>query len=322
MPAEILAIIFKLLHARDLRAVVQVCRFWREVGEAPGLWSWGVACMARGDMSSLPEVLGTRRMLLVRGLRVLDWEDMSEETVDVVVEHLGLRLLDLRGVCLSSADAGLLARLVSGLQEVWMGYSPLASSQAEAILENVAGGSKLRKLAMCFTDLSTVEPGLLARAVARLEEVELSSSQLTLQQTQAVLSAAGSSSTLKKLDLAMNDSLPAVKPELLAAAVLNLEEFSIGHSAVRCQQIEAIFCAISGATKLKVLKIGHNRIIEFPQKRVRTLRNVEGVINFLERVPRHSFLFHVKMILLRSAFFICCFKFSIYKEKYKIVRID
>ena len=163
----------------------------------------------------------------------------------------------------------MLARLVNGLQEVWTGYSPLASTQAEAILENMAGGSKLRKLAMCFTDLSSVEPGLLAWAVAGLEEVELSSSQLTLQQTQAVLSAAGSSSKLRKLDLAMNDSMSAVKPELLASAVLNLEDFSIGYSAVTSQQIEAIFSAISGATKLKVLKIGHNRIIEFPEKRVR-----------------------------------------------------
>ena len=52
LPAEILDQIFQQLPSRDLRAVVQVCRFWREVGEAPGLWSWGVVCLARGNMST------------------------------------------------------------------------------------------------------------------------------------------------------------------------------------------------------------------------------------------------------------------------------
>ena len=121
LPAEILDLIFQLLPSRDLRSVVQVCRFWRGVGEAPGLWSWGVVCLARGNMSLLQEVLAARRTLLVRRLRVLDWEDVPEETVRVVVEHPGLRLLDLRGVGLSSATSSHLARLVTGLQEVWLG---------------------------------------------------------------------------------------------------------------------------------------------------------------------------------------------------------
>ena len=48
LPAEILDIIFQLLPARDLRAVVQVCRFWREVREAPGLWSCGGGLHGKG----------------------------------------------------------------------------------------------------------------------------------------------------------------------------------------------------------------------------------------------------------------------------------
>ena len=322
LPAEILDQIFQLLPSRDLRSVVQVCRFWREVGEAPGLWSWGVVCLARGNMSLLQEVLGARRTLLVRRLRVLDWEDMPEETVEVVVEHPGLRLLDLRGVGLSSATSSQLARLVTGLQEVWLGYSPLASSQAAAILAGVDGGSKLRRLKMSFTDLSTVEPGLLAGAVSWLEEVDLSSSQLTLQQTQAVLRAAASSRQLKKLDLAMNDSLPAVKPELLASAVLNLEEFSIGYSPVSCPQIEAIFSAISRGASLKVLKIGYNRMIQFPDERVELSKNMQGMINLLHTVKRKSFLSNVNVMLLDAAFYFGYYHISMDQEWYKIVKID
>ena len=322
LPAEMLDLIFQLLPTRDLMVVVQVCSFWREVGEAPGLWSRGVICLARGNMSMLPEVLGARRMLLVRSLRVLDWEDMPEETVEVVVGHQGLKLLDLRGVGLSSVTSSQLARLVTGLQEVWLSYSPVASSQAGAILAGVDGGSKLRRLKMSFTDLSTVEPGLLARAVSWLEEVDLSSSQLTLQQTQAVLRAAASSRQLKKLDLAMNDSLPAVKPELLASAVLNLEEFSIGYSPVSCPQIKAIFSVISGGTSLKVLKIGYNRMIQFPDERVELSKNMQGMINLLHTVKRKSFLADVDMILLNAAFYLGYYQISMDQEWYKIVKID
>ena len=302
--------------------MLMVCSFWREVGEAPGLWAHRTVCLARGDMSSLPEVLGARRMLLVKRLRLLEWGDMPEETVRVVVEHPGLRLLDLRGLGLSSAAGGQLARLVTCLQEVWLGYSPLTPSQLEAIMTGVAGGGKLRKLKMFFTDMSTVEPGLLARAVAGLEEVELKSSQLTTEQTQAVLRAAGSSRQLKKLDMAMNKSMPGVSPELLASAVLNLEEFSIGYSVLTSQQIEAIFSAISGANSLKVLRIGYNRLSKCPDERVQWLTNIEKMINVLSQIKRKSFLADVDITVLDATFYMGYYQISKVNEWYKIVRID
>ena len=268
LPAEILKLIFQLLPAWDLRVVVQVCSFWREVGEAPGLWAHRTVCLARGDMSSLPEVLGARRMLLVKRLRLLEWGDIPEETVRVVVEHPGLRLLELRGVSLS------------------------------------------------------VEPDLLARAVAGLEKVELRSSQLTTEQTQAVLRAAGSSRQLKKLDMAMNKSIPGVSPELLASAVLNLEEFSIGYSVLTSQQIEAIFSTISGANSLKVLRIGYNRLSKCPDERVQWLRNIEKMINVLSQIKRKSFLADVDITVLDATFYMGYYQISTNKEWYKIVRID
>ena len=42
LPAEMLERVFHLLPPRDLKAVVLVCRWWREVGEAPWLWAWVV----------------------------------------------------------------------------------------------------------------------------------------------------------------------------------------------------------------------------------------------------------------------------------------
>ena len=40
LPAEILEKVFCLLPPRDIKSVVLVCRFWREIGEVPRLWTW------------------------------------------------------------------------------------------------------------------------------------------------------------------------------------------------------------------------------------------------------------------------------------------
>ena len=167
-----------------------------------------------------------------------------------------------------------------------------------------------------------MEPELLARAVAGLQEVDLSSSHLTAQQTQAVIRAAGNSRQLKKLDLAMNDSLPAVKPELLASAVLNLEEISIGYSVVSAQQTKAVFSAISGATSLKVLRIGYNRLIKFPTERGKLIKDIENMTNVLANVKRKYFLVDVDISLLNAAFYLGYYQISMNNEWYKIVRID
>ena len=38
LPVELLSKVFHLLPSRDLKAVVLVCRWWRELGEAPAFW--------------------------------------------------------------------------------------------------------------------------------------------------------------------------------------------------------------------------------------------------------------------------------------------
>ena len=40
LPAEMLERVFHLLPPLDLKSVVLVCRWWREVGDAPVLWAW------------------------------------------------------------------------------------------------------------------------------------------------------------------------------------------------------------------------------------------------------------------------------------------
>ena len=140
-------------------------------------------------MSTVQEVLAGRRMLLVRGLRLPCGESASREMLKAVMRHRGLRRLDLRGATLASLEPDLLARAVAGMEELQLGNGPVSSQQAEAIFRAVTVQTKLQKLSVSFTDLSSLEPGLLARAVVSLEEVSLRATQLTSQQVEEILEA-------------------------------------------------------------------------------------------------------------------------------------
>ena len=72
LPVEMLERVFHLLPPRDLQAVVLVCRWWREVGEAPALWVWVCLRVWRENIGYMPEVLDSRRLQAVRRVEV--WE--------------------------------------------------------------------------------------------------------------------------------------------------------------------------------------------------------------------------------------------------------
>ena len=57
--AGVLRLIFLMLSSRDMMNVVQVCRLWREVGEAPSSWTRYLIRVTRQNIS---KVLESRRI--------------------------------------------------------------------------------------------------------------------------------------------------------------------------------------------------------------------------------------------------------------------
>ena len=118
--------------------------------------------------------------------------------------------------------------------------SPVSSQQAEAIFRVASMQTKLRKLYVSFTDLSTIEPSMLAKAVSGMEEVQLGLSQVSSQQAEAIIRALDGKTKLRKLCIPVID-LSSVESELLARAIAGLEEVKIGCSPISLQQAEVIF---------------------------------------------------------------------------------
>ena len=173
LPPEMLHQVFRLLPPRDMKNVLLVCQLWREVGEAPGLWSWVVLRVTRENMATMPEALDSRRMKTVRKLMV--WT-VPEELLKVLVRHQRLLVMEAGVAALSTVDPGVLVAAVTMVEEGKVENVEFKRQQGEAILTAICqepssvGESRVQKLDLGRKCLSSLEPGLLARAVSQLEE--------------------------------------------------------------------------------------------------------------------------------------------------------
>ena len=70
LPTEMLLYIFEMLSYRDLKIAILVCRRWREIGEIQQLWGSLPVIVNKRNISVMPEILSTRRMLGLNKLRI------------------------------------------------------------------------------------------------------------------------------------------------------------------------------------------------------------------------------------------------------------
>ena len=115
-----------------------------------------------------------------------------------VSEGSTLAKLDISGNDLPEVDPG---KVVTKLETLKVGITNLTQQQAVAILTAVSEGSKLATLDINWNDLSGVDPGMLAKAVAKLVTLNVRRTNLTHQQTVAILTAVSEGSKLTKLDI-------------------------------------------------------------------------------------------------------------------------
>ena len=143
LPPELLHRIFLHLPTRALKRAVLVCHLWREVGRASGLWTWGVVKVNANNITALPTLLARDRLRHVRELRIEHCHIVTEELLDAVVRHRGLRKVVFTGVGMSSVAPGHLARALEGLQQVDIVDTFLDGQQIEAVLGAISGQTRL-----------------------------------------------------------------------------------------------------------------------------------------------------------------------------------
>ena len=93
LPTEMLLYIFEMLSYRDLKIAMLVCRRWREIGEIQQLWGSLPVIVNKRNISVMPEILSTTRLLGLHKLRIET--DLSEKVSQTIARHPGLREFEL-----------------------------------------------------------------------------------------------------------------------------------------------------------------------------------------------------------------------------------
>jgi len=262
LPAEVLERIFRHLPPPSLKNVLQVCRRWREIGEAPSLWTWvSLPSVTETNLSSAVDMLRCKRL---SAATCLEARFVSRELMEAIGDHPGLRGLDVGySTCgLASFPAPLLAHaLTRGLESADLRKTGMYYGQIEALFRALPN-TKLKSLNLSWvTSVALLSPELLSSNVALLEKIDLGFIQLSRAQTAALFKTLKQgSSPLKRLNLSQSD-LAHLDPTLLAEVVVKLEEVGLENSKLEPAQVVALCQALKQDNcTLKSLELGGNNL--------------------------------------------------------------
>jgi len=262
LPAEVLERIFRHLPPPSLKNVLQVCRRWREIGEAPSLWTWvSLPSVTETNLSSAVDMLRCKRLSVAT---CLEARFVSRELLEAIGDHPGLRGLDVGySTCgLASFPTSLLVHaLTRGLESADLRKTGMSFEQIEALFRALPN-TKLKSLNLSWiTSVALLWPELLSSNVALLEKIDLGFIQLTRAQTAALFKTLKQgSSPLKRLNLSQSD-LAHLDPTLLAEVVVKLEEVGLENSKLESAQVVALCQALKQDNcNLKSLELGGNNL--------------------------------------------------------------
>ena len=136
---------------------------------------------------------------------------------------------------------------------------PRARDELEDLLQAIAKHQGLRELVLGDIDLSQVDERLLARAVTRVEVLDMYDASLTCLQATAVFASIQEGTRLKVLNLVANN-LSEVDSAVLGKSVALLEEAYLSRTRLAPQQVEAIFEALGRCSHLRTLSLLGNNL--------------------------------------------------------------
>jgi len=158
-------------------------------------------------------------------------------------------------------DIDAMARAVCRVQNVTLNYCDLDTRQLEALFTNISTSSELRLQTFTlsfdgyFADVSGVSPKVLASAVCRLERCNLFRTGMACDQLEELCRQLASCKNLQLSYLNIGN-LSRLEEDILASAVVRLEELKIDYSSTDAQLLAILNKVIEcDDSKLKVLYV-------------------------------------------------------------------
>jgi len=264
LPEEMLKQIFHLLPLGDLKSAVLVCTQWAHVGQASTLWTSVLTIRVHQENILLMTKLLSRPRL--QALQELTVMAVSEELFEAVCSHQRLKTLGIKNADMSLVPQDSLVKTLQRLESLEMRFSPLNLSQATVLFTSIAQFNqhpcqpdsvrRLKRIEIRGNNFSSLQPQILAQAVSKLEEVDLSDNMLTSDQAEAIFSAVGRNllPKVRKLSLGNND-LNSVDSVLMGKGVNKVEYCDLRNANLTVYQVTSILRQSVVQKSLKMLNI-------------------------------------------------------------------
>ena len=227
------------------------------------------AALLSNALSRLEELLLNHIFISIGQIEAL-FEQISLRTQ---MKKIYLNEMDLRQL-----DRGLLARVMARLEDLHLLECDITTDQVQEFFKEMSSNNNLKSLDISRTDLSPVHLDVLSKALSRLEDVTLCHTFLTTEQAVALFSEMARTSVMKKFDIKIGWDLSSVNPNVLASALVRLEEVSLSGTSITHDQAVALCREISQNSQLKKLVLDY---IDFssvdPEVLAAALTNVKEI---------------------------------------------
>ena len=145
----------------------------------------------------------------------------------------------------------------------------------------MAKETSIKDLNLKFNILSSVNPDVLAKALSKIESVNIAGCRLKTGQVYKLFEMMSDNEKLVHLDISQND-LSEVRSDVLAIVINKLQYANISHAKINRNQMKNILLRSSMKTNLKYLNIKGNDMEIYPNE-------------LFKRTSRKIATFHYKM---------------------------
>jgi len=210
------------------------------------------------DLSDVPESILARSMSRLKSVNLAYTELRNEQITEMLEGCLQSTSLESLNLCendLMDVSPKLLAQTIGKLQAVNLDAACLVTEQIVEILQTSLNSKTLENLNIRFNDLSNIPSPILAQAVSSIKNVNVSFSDLSAQQVEAILTKSLDSKILQNLELS-GVELNEIPATLLAKAVSRLKIANLGFTDLKTYQITEILSAGLKSKTIKMIDLG------------------------------------------------------------------
>lgn len=205
-----------------------------------------------------------------------------------------LQCLKFSGISLREISEEDLGSVVTRLVEVDLSNTDLHPGQVYDIFQRLSqsNNSKIRKLNLSYNSLHTISPSHLATVVCSLRSWDWVSCHIRSEQMAAIVSEIADSPNIRLKSACFNENLSEVEKDVLARAVVRLENVKFFDNKFSSDQLNELFKAIVKKERisLKSLEFSHCDLFlssrELLAQAVCRLENVDLVVSQVS--PAHS----------------------------------